>query len=225
MNDMIGVQIKPDDIIVYNGSILKVKSVHKNTIKYYKPNGSTSSTHLSTNILVLNDFNIDNINNLISINQDRINTLHNVSAPQIIIKSPEEILKEQLQKAELSKINKNLEKFSLVFDNNYCYVYLGHKVCNTNITGDKYHWYLKLGYVRRNYDLPSNVLEELNRNIYPVDNWYNRMMPIMLKSKKRIFHVNNTYKDQLIRYYSNLPIVAENDLRYRSFEKIRYLIQ
>ena len=143
MQDMLGNELKKDDIIVYDDFIYKVVRSHKNSIKY--TNGTwVAGTSMSRAILKISDFDVNKLNEKVdSIPYDSLNR-YEEPEPQQVIKTDAQRELEATERKRRNGLKKETRKGSIITDNNNnYYVYLGEHVDEENKST---HAYLKLGW-------------------------------------------------------------------------------
>lgn len=225
--DMVGTPIIKGDIILYNNRIFKVTNVYTNTLRYTSGVGHSATTYSFERLLVISNFDANRIQQLLDYNADKIEELNREEEKLSKVKTPEEIVAAKAANQQVKLLNKQVDLYSIVFNNGYeSFIYLGHKKNPADPTDStKYHWYVYLGWSRATKSLPNRFNEIYVTKQYNRDDWYSRRTPFKLKAKKIISAVNNEHKEVIKDYLHNIPDVPVDDTRYEAYTQIKSLLK
>jgi len=204
MNDMLGVEIKPNDIILYNNYVAVVLKSYSNSIKYTIDGNYISTTGKYDAILNLSNFNIDNIENkkeLIS-----SNIISNNDSKEINI---EQDIKIKKRLEELRKLKRNVKPGDILFSaNNQMYYYLGKH--------DKSNYYLNLGWfyqsIENNNEIDSQIENSVkNRNFIHCNKIKSKKSPnaVVTTLRKKLKNILLDKSEETFRIYYN-------DIKYQT---------
>jgi len=213
MNDMLGNEIKEDDIVLYDGQVCKVVTSTAHQIKYvhnvrYDGELYEHGTTMNTKVLKLNDFDITKV--------AEQEALLPVAAREYVkpSKRPLSIEEQGRVKAERDRRNalkKQTKQFDIIQTNGYDnLVYLGHHNITRDEVTEMLHVYCYAGYNYNNPDLIDSILN-------PIPNSTRSYTLVYQKSKKQPTSIiSNNRNEELKQHFKNLQVPIGRNSYYAS---------
>ena len=221
MNDMLGKEIKLDDIVLYDNQICKIVSSTKGRIKYVtgakRPNVTELYEHgttMSDKVLKLTDFDNSIIDQKLS--EVEPDTLEYVTPSKRPLSIEEQATAKQ-ERQEKNTLKNSVKEFDIIksgyYDN---FVYIGRHKTVTDDDATAYHCYVRIGYFNEGEDMTTQIVAPTSGNNSRTFSLHTQ------KTKKQPTEVQTGNNESLKQFFSTIS--TERNYYQQAYSTIKRLV-